>query len=126
MTAVYSSCQDSSQLNYAWYYANGKQLYEQHCQNCHNADGSGLGALIPPLTDTVFMKERSGSLPCLVRDGVKGKMIVGGKPFDGEMPGNNKLADIDIAAVLTYVTNSFGNKQGIYETKRVGACVGVR
>jgi hypothetical protein len=33
------------------------------------------------------------------------------------MPGNETLADIDIAQVIVYITNSFGNKQGFYDSE---------
>ena len=54
---IIQACQSEHELNYARYYANGKQIYEQHCQNCHGSDGQGLARLYPPLTDTLFLKK---------------------------------------------------------------------
>ena len=56
------SCQSESELNYARYYTTGKQIYEQHCQNCHGIDGKGLAKLYPPLTDSIFLKKQKSKL----------------------------------------------------------------
>lgn len=114
-----SSCQSESEINYARYFVNGKGIYEKHCQNCHAANGSGLEMLIPPLTDTVYLKENKSRLSCIIKYGQSGKITVNGKIYEGRMPGENHLADIEIAAVITYITNSFGNKQGLYDVNDV-------
>ncbi len=115
ITAFIDSCQSEGQLNYARYYTNGKQLYDTHCQNCHNADGKGLQALIPPLTDTVFLRQNRSRLACIIKFGLNEKITIHGKEYDFQMAPNSQLADIDIAALVTYITNSFGNKQGLYD-----------
>lgn len=120
------SCQSESELNYARYFVNGKGVYEKHCQNCHAADGAGLGMLIPPLTDTLFLKENKNQLSCIIKYGLNGKISVNGKIYDGRMPAERHLSDIEIGAVITYITNSFGNKQGLHDVNDVardlGAC----
>jgi hypothetical protein len=82
-------------------------------------DGQGLAALIPPLTDTVFLKNNREKLACFIVFGLKDSIVINGKTFDGVMPAEKHLAPIDLAKLLTYVTNSFGNKQGIYEVAEV-------
>jgi Cytochrome c len=52
------SCQSSEQLKQDIYYANGRDLYIKHCQNCHGANGEGLNALAPPLTDYRFSERK--------------------------------------------------------------------
>ena len=116
-----ASCKSESQLNYARYYSNGKQLYDIHCQNCHNSDGKGLGELIPPLTDTVFLRENKSRLACIIKYGLDEKITVDGKSYDYQMPPNSQLADIDVASIVTYITNSFGNEQGLYDDAAAGA-----
>lgn len=109
------SCQSEEEITYARYYVNGKGVYENHCQSCHGKDGNGLKDLYPPLTDTTFLKVNKDKIACWIKFGIKGKMIVGGKEYEGEMPAETHLSDIEIAALITYITNSFGNKQGLYE-----------
>lgn len=112
---LFSACRNERQLRYDFYYANGKRLYEKHCQNCHAADGKGLGALIPPLNDSVYLRQNRTKLVCFIRNGVSGPVSVRGKLYFGEMPGNPGLAPIDLAQLITYFTNSFGNRQGLYD-----------
>lgn len=116
LTAVLiGACQSESQLNYARYYTSGKQLYNTYCQNCHNSDGKGLGTLIPPLTDTVFLRQNKSRLACIIKYGLDEKITVHGVAYDAQMAPNSQLPDIDIAALVTYITNSFGNEQGLYD-----------
>lgn len=117
----FNSCQSDKELEYARYYTNGKVLYETHCQNCHSSTGSGLGLLIPPLNDTTFLKKNRNNLSCFIKNGLTGSITVAGKAFDGEMPAEDHLADIEIAEIITYITNSFGNKQGIYKASQASA-----
>jgi len=112
------SCQDDKSIEFARYYSSGSLIYQTHCQNCHGAHGEGLNGLIPPLTDSIFIKENLHQLPCLVKNGLKGKLKVSHKDFEGQMPAVD-LAPIEIAQALTYVTNSFGNKLGTVNVDRV-------
>ena len=109
--SVLVSCQDEKQLEFERYYSAGSLVYQQHCQNCHGAKGEGLQSLIPPLTDSIYLKNNKNSLACFVKFGLKEKITISNKVFEGSMPAN-ELTPIEIAEVLTYVTNSFGNKIG--------------
>jgi mono/diheme cytochrome c family protein len=112
------SCQSDEQVEYNRYYSGGSAIYQAHCQNCHGEKGQGLQSLIPPLTDSVYLKNNKTSLACFLKAGVKGKINIHGREFDDEMPAEN-LAPIEIAKVLTYVTNSFGNKMGLIDLQMV-------
>ena len=120
MTVV-ASCQSDEQVEYNRYYSGGSVIYLAHCQNCHGEKGEGLQALIPPLTDSVFLKQNRTSLACYIKNGLKRKIAIAGREFDGEMPAAADLSPIEIAKVLTYVTNSFGNKQGLTNLQQVEA-----
>ncbi len=113
--SLLQSCENEQQLTYKRYYVNGKGLYEQYCQNCHNADGTGLSNLYPPLTDTLYLKQNKTQLSCIIKYGLTGKIKLTAKEFEGQMPAHNELSDIDVAQLMVYITNSFGNKQGFYD-----------
>lgn len=113
------SCQNENSLDYKRYYVNGKNIYEKNCQSCHGADGKGLGTLYPPLTDTTYLKLNRKQLACMIRNGQQGEIKINNITYDEIMPGNETLADIDIAQVIVYITNSFGNKQGYYGAETV-------
>jgi mono/diheme cytochrome c family protein len=115
------SCQSEDQVEFNRYYSGGSVLYLAHCQNCHGEKGEGLQALIPPLTDSVFLKQNRSSLACYLKNGLKGKLSIAGREFEGEMPAAADLSPIEVAKVLTYVTNSFGNKAGLINLQQVQA-----
>ncbi|SDL02380.1 Cytochrome C oxidase, cbb3-type, subunit III [Pedobacter sp. ok626] len=117
-TIIYS-CQDAGQIKQDVYYVNGRDLYIKHCQNCHGAKGEGLGTLTPPLTDSVFLKSNREKLACYIKNGIKDSIVINGIKYEGTMPAFPELYDIDIAQLLVYISNSFGNKQGMYTTESV-------
>lgn len=113
------SCQDEASLDYKRYYVNGKGLYEKNCQGCHGGQGEGLGSLYPPLTDTTYLNTFRSQLACIIKNGQGGEIEINGVVYNGEMPANPSLTDIDVAQILVYITNSFGNKQGFKSLEAV-------
>ena len=109
LVVVGASCQSDDQIEFKRYYSGGSLVYQQHCQNCHGDKGQGLSALIPPLTDSIYLKNNKRKLACFIKNGLKGKITVAGRSFDDQMQPDD-IAPLEIAKVLTYVTNSFGNK----------------
>ncbi len=91
-------------------YKQGRKLYELHCQNCHQKDGNALMALIPPLAGSDYLIEHQEDLPCNIRHGMKHPIIVNGMPYEGEMPANKILTETQIANVINYINNAWGNK----------------
>lgn len=116
---IFLSACTEDEVKYQRYYADGSQVYQVHCQNCHMKDGSGLANVIPPLTDSTFLRENRKDLACYIVYGLADTIVVNGITYQTPMPAEKHLAAIDIAKVLTYITNSFGNKQGIYDVKEV-------
>jgi mono/diheme cytochrome c family protein len=117
------SCQSDESIEFKRYYTDGNVVYQNHCQNCHGTKGEGLSALIPPLTDSVYLQKNKTQLACNLKYGLKGKLTISGRSFEGEMPPND-LTPIEIAQVLTYVTNSFGNKMGVTDSQQVSDALG--
>ncbi|MEW6303797.1 MAG: copper-containing nitrite reductase [Verrucomicrobiota bacterium] len=87
----------------------GKQVFMQTCFVCHQPSGQGIPNQIPPLAKSDFLmadKERSIRI---VLQGQTGEIVVNNQKFNGIMVPMNYLPDEDIANVLTYVRNSWGN-----------------
>ncbi len=87
----------------------GKQVFMQTCFVCHQSEGQGIPGQIPPLAKSDFLmsdKERSIRI---VLQGLTGEQTVKGVKYNGIMIPLNYLPDDQIANVLTYVRNSWGN-----------------
>lgn len=95
------------------YMVQGEALYSNHCSNCHQLDGSGLKKLIPPLTSKKFIEEHKETLACIVKNGMTGQLEINGILFNGSMPANSHLTNLQIAEILTYVGNSWDHELGI-------------
>lgn len=117
------SCESDESIEFKRYYSSGAVVYQNHCQNCHGKNGEGLSALIPPLTDSVFLKANKNTLACFIRSGLKGPVTIKGKTYDDAMPAND-VTPMEIAQALTYITNSFGNKLGTIDEQQVQADLG--
>lgn len=89
----------------------GKAVYAQYCLSCHQVDGSGVPNLNPPLTQTKWVLGSKTVLIQQVLKGSQGKVEIDGDTFHNAMPPlGQALTDQQVADVLTYVRNSFGNK----------------
>ncbi|MGJ8642235.1 MAG: PVC-type heme-binding CxxCH protein [Luteolibacter sp.] len=93
----------------------GHEIYfrEGHCGTCHQADGKGLAPAFPPLEDSIFVTGSSERLIKLTLHGLIGPFELNEKKYDGQVPMTpfgGMLKDDEIAAVLTYVRNQFGNE----------------
>jgi len=117
---VVVSCQSDQNIEFKRYYSSGALVYQQHCQNCHGANGEGLSALIPPLTDSAYLKKNKNALACFITSGLKGQININNKTFDNAMPASD-LLPIEVGQVLTYIGNSFGNKLNTFNQQAVQA-----
>jgi cytochrome c peroxidase len=94
----------------------GKALFEGKatCVNCHQADGKGVPGVFPPLAGNPRIVEGDGSFVArTIIHGRTGEIVVGDKVFNAVMPpiGTQQgLSDAEIAAVATYVRNTWGNQ----------------
>jgi len=87
----------------------GKQVYLEQCLACHQVDGLGVQGMNPPLVRTKFVTGDKKALVKIVLTGLQGVQI-DGEDYHGVMAPHPDLTDQQIADVLTYVRNSFGNK----------------
>jgi mono/diheme cytochrome c family protein len=87
----------------------GQQVYHDQCLACHQADAGGVQDMNPPLTGTKFVLGDKTTLVQIVLNGMKG-IPVNGDDYHNVMAPHSDLTDRQIADVLTYVRNNFGNK----------------
>ncbi len=86
----------------------GRLVYTRECVACHQATGHGIAKAFPPLALSDYLNADKARAIGIVTEGLSGKIVVNGETYDGVMPGL-RLSDEDIANVLTYVYNSWGN-----------------
>lgn len=99
----------------------GEKVYTEYCKTCHQANGQGLGTVYPPVAKSDYLKKTP--MPQIIKEvvnGRTGKMTVNGKEYNGVMaPMPKKYTDEDIAGVVTYIYNSFGNSGPVVKTADV-------
>jgi nitrite reductase (NO-forming) len=87
----------------------GKLVFMQTCAVCHQSTGQGLPQVFPPLAGSDFlMADKNRSIRIVVK-GLSGPIVVNGTTYDSVMPPVVQLTDEQVAHVLTYVRNSWGN-----------------
>ena len=95
----------------------GKSIYEANCMSCHMAEGQGLEGAFPPLANTGRLSDK-GRLVKILFNGISGPITVKGKDYDMEMTPVN-LSNEEVADVLNYIRNSWGNKNIILTVDEV-------
>jgi mono/diheme cytochrome c family protein/glucose/arabinose dehydrogenase len=102
----------------------GAEVYnrEAHCITCHQPDGKGLpAAQFPPIANSEWVTGSEERLIKLALHGLMGPIEVNGQAFPGQVPMTpfKMLSDDEMAAVLSFVRNTFGNKAAIITPKTV-------
>ena len=88
----------------------GKQIYMKTCFACHQADGQGIPNAFPPLAKSDYLNADAKRAIGIVLHGKTGEVTVNGKVYNSIMP-SQTLTDDEVADVLTYVYNSWGNNK---------------
>ncbi|MEN7548232.1 c-type cytochrome [Rapidithrix thailandica] len=108
-------------------YDTGKKLFTQHCSTCHGEDGAGIEPLAPPLAGSEWVNGDYDPLILITLHGLQGPVTVNGKVYQPpmvqpQMPGlkyNTDFTDEKVAAVLSYIRNTWGNHSSFVEPGRV-------
>ena len=92
----------------------GAQLYALHCAACHAADGQGAtGGAFPPLAGSPYVAGDPDRAIKIVLKGLTGPVEVFGRTYNLEMPPQGAvLPDDQVAAILTHVRSTWGNRAG--------------
>lgn len=100
----------------------GKKIYDANCLTCHMEDGNGVPRLNPPLAGDKVVKGDKKKLITVLLKGLDANTEIDGEYYNNVMAPHDFLKDQEIADVLTYVRNSFGNKGSMvtaHEVKKV-------
>ena len=108
-------------------YTLGSKIYqrESHCATCHLTHGKGNGLVYPSLVGSAWVNGSEERLVKMALHGMWGKLTVGGKVYDparGVPPMTafkNLLDDKELAAVLTFVRNTWGNSSSVISAETV-------
>ena len=96
----------------------GKEVYSLNCQNCHMQNGEGMEGINPPVAKTTYLKDTKKNIDVIL-NGQTGEITVNGKKYDAIMRPLNYLDDKQIADVMNYIRNSWGNKYPIITPEQV-------
>ncbi|GAB4245122.1 MAG: hypothetical protein OHK005_10320 [Candidatus Methylacidiphilales bacterium] len=102
----------------------GRRLYTANCASCHQATGLGVPGQYPPLAGSEWVLSQQGwgenHLVKILLLGLQGPIQVKGNTYNGNMP-NLNLKDDQIAYILTYIRQEWGNAAGPITPEGVAA-----
>ena len=100
----------------------GKVVYSTTCAACHQATGEGVEGTYPPLAGSEIVNGDENKVIRIVLHGLTGPVEVAGETYSGMMPPwGGVLKDPELAAVLTYVRSTWGNKGAPVTVSKVAA-----
>lgn len=100
----------------------GGLIYTDFCMQCHIANGKGVPGAFPPLAGSNWLKDKREASIHAVKYGQKGEIEVNGKTYNGVMVPMG-LSDQEVADVMNYIMNSWGNTQDTMVTKEEVASI---
>ena len=89
--------------------ADGEEIYQDFCLQCHLDTGKGVSGVFPPLVESDYLMNNIDLSIRGVKYGLSGPIVVNGEEYDGVMQ-NQGLDNEEIADVMNYILNSWGNK----------------
>lgn len=103
----------------------GRQKYLNLCANCHGTQGEGMTRFAPPLQNSEWVTGDKEKLAMILLHGMEGPVLVNGKEYDipdilPNMPSFSTLQNKDIAAISTYIRNSWSNSGEAISAGTVG------
>jgi mono/diheme cytochrome c family protein len=99
----------------------GAAVYARTCIACHQPTGLGLPPVFPPLANAPIVAGNPELPVKFILQGLMGPITVNGMTYNSMMPPVAGVSDADIADVLTYVRQSFGNKANAVTADQVKA-----
>jgi len=103
-------------------YDSGKKIFALRCASCHQANGLGIPNQYPPLADSEWVSANPALITKIILKGLKGEITVKGEKYGTSAAVNMAAVPIDdreIANVVTYVRQAWGNDFGEMTTDEV-------
>jgi nitrite reductase (NO-forming) / hydroxylamine reductase len=104
--------------------AAGRKVYQNVCQACHGPEGKGLPGAFPPVANSDWIAQNKDRLVEVILNGLSGPIVVNGQNYNAVMPPMGYLNDADVANVLNFVLNSWGNPGGEIQLAEVAQARG--
>lgn len=114
-----AAAQQAGSASLAEQIAAGEVLYNGTCSVCHMNNGRGFPAFSPPLAGSDFMLANKARTIDIVLNGLAGPITVNDEDYNSVMPPMSQLNDDEIANILTYVYNAWGNPGGVITAAEV-------
>ena len=89
--------------------ANGKEIYNDFCVQCHLDNGEGVSGVFPPLAKSDYLLNNIEMSIRGLKYGLSGPIVVNGEEYDGVMQ-NQGLDNLEIADVMNFILNNWGNE----------------
>jgi nitrite reductase (NO-forming) len=99
----------------------GEVLFKGTCSTCHQENGQGIANVFPPLAGSDYLLKKPQHGIEIALNGLSGPVTVNGNTYTSVMPPMSQLNDDEIANILTYVLNSWGNNGGAISSQQVKA-----
>lgn len=96
----------------------GRKIYMQACFACHQANGEGVANAFPPLAKSDYLNADPSRAIDVLINGLSGEIVVNNKKYNSIMP-SQQLSDDEVANVLTYVYNNWGNNGKVVSPEEV-------
>lgn len=87
----------------------GKEVFDTYCMACHMTNGKGAPGMNPPLVDTKYVLGDKERLITIILNGLTDQVEIKGEIYQNIMAPHNFLTNQQIADVLSYIRNSWGN-----------------
>ena len=89
--------------------AHGEEIYQDFCIQCHLDTGEGVSGVFPPLAKSDYLVNNTEMSIRGIKFGMSGPIVVNGEEYNGVMQ-DQGLDDVEIADVMNYILNNWGNK----------------
>ncbi len=89
--------------------ADGKEIYNDFCVQCHLDDGEGVSGVFPPLAKSDYLLSNVEMSIRGLKYGLSGPIVVNGEEYNGVMQ-NQGLDNLEIADVMNFILNNWGNE----------------
>lgn len=102
--------------------ARGKEVYDNNCIVCHMGQGEGVEGLNPPLAKSDYLLKTPDKALRAIKLGLEGPVVVNGVKYDAMMASLG-LSDEEVADVMNYISNAWGNKSTKIYTPKMAAAI---